>query len=318
MKNIWKDGVMGVVTGDALGCPVQFESREEVAAHPIEGMRGYGTFHLPAGSWTDDSSLTLALLDSIRVRGGIDPDHIMGNFEDWLDNGAFTPYGYAYDIGRGTMQAILQYKRERNPLKCGGTGEGNNGNGSLMRIMPACLYSCVKKLSDAAAVDVIHRVGSLTHAHLRANIACGLYYFMVKAVLEGRGTLQARLQAGLDQGFAFYERTLEDRENLACYGRLRDLAAFSALPPEKIDSSGYVVHTLEAAVWSLVKASSFEQALLRAVNLGKDTDTVGAVAGGLAGLYYGYKAIPAPWLQAIQKRDRIEKMCEDTNGTISG
>ena len=316
MKNIWKDGVMGVVTGDALGCPVQFESREEVAAHPIEGMRGYGTFHLPAGSWTDDSSLTLALLDSIRVRGGIDPDHIMGNFVDWLDNGAFTPYGYAYDIGRGTMQAILQYKRERNPLKCGGTGEGNNGNGSLMRIMPACLYSCVKKLSDAAAVDVIHRVGSLTHAHIRANIGCGLYWFMIREVLDGTGSLHERLQAGLDKGFAYYDKNPENKAEVNHYCRLRDLAALKQVPAEEIRGSGYVVATLEAVAWSLITTDSFEEALLKAVNLGEDTDTVGAIAGGLAALYYGYDAIPAEWISELKKKEWIEELCEKADRVV--
>ena len=140
MRNIWKEGIFGVVVGDALGCPVQFESREEVKEHPVTGMRGYGSFNLPAGSWTDDSSLTLALLDSICRTGSMNLKHIMGNFVDWLDNGAFTPYGYSYDIGEGTMRAIKAYKHRNNPFQCGGRDEWSNGNGSLMRIMPACLY----------------------------------------------------------------------------------------------------------------------------------------------------------------------------------
>ena len=314
MKNLWKDGVMGVVVGDALGCPVQFESRTEVAEHPVTGMRGDGTFHLPAGSWTDDSSLTLALLDSIRQTGGIDLKHIAENFVKWLDEGAFTPYGYAYDIGRCTLRALMKYKKERKPLKCGCIEEYSNGNGSLMRIMPACLYCYEKKLSDADAIDVIHKVGSLTHAHIRANIACGLYFFMVRAVLAEDGTLQDRLQSGLRQGFAYYEKALADHECLEDYARLRDLAAFAALPARQIKSGGYVVETLEAAVWSLITAHSFEEALLKAVNLGEDTDTVGAVAGGLAGLYYGYDAIPEAWLAALQKREWIENLCEEMRG----
>jgi hypothetical protein len=105
--NKWKSGIMGVVIGDALGCPVQFESREEVSKHPVTGMRGFGTFNLPAGSWTDDSSLTLALLESIRRTGTIDYKDIMDNFVKWLDDGAFTPYGYAYDIGRECGEHFL-------------------------------------------------------------------------------------------------------------------------------------------------------------------------------------------------------------------
>ena len=312
--NIWLNGVMGVVVGDALGCPVQFESRKEVARHPVTDMRGYGTFNLPDGSWTDDSSLTIALLESIRRIGKIDLDDIMENFMKWLYNGDFTPYGQSYDIGRGTMQAIERYSRNRNAKKCGGGEEWNNGNGSLMRILPACIYCNVMETSgiysDCDAIDVIHSVGGLTHAHIRSNIACGLYFFMVKQILIGEGPLQERMREGLTQGFAFYESRLADKENLHYYDRLRDLTAFKSLPAEKIKSTGYVVDALEAAVWSLITTDRFDQALLKAVNLGDDTDTVGAIAGGLAGLYYGYDTIPENWLSAIKRREWIEEMCQ--------
>ena len=308
---------MGVVVGDALGSPVQFQPREEVALHPVTGMRG-GGFGLPAGSWTDDSSLTLALLNSIAVHGGIDLQGIMENFVDWLDCGAFTPYGEAYDIGRGTMDAIGRYKRNRNPIACGGTAEWNNGNGSLMRILPACLYGWAKRLGDEEAVGMIHQVGSLTHGHIRANIACGLYFFLAKAVLDGEGPLGGRLRTGLDRGFAYYDKALADHENLAYYDRLRDAAAFAALPPEKIGSSGYVVDALEAAVWSLLRGDTYESTLLTAVNLGDDSDTVGAIAGGLAGLFYGEGAIPEEWRQAIARREWIEGLCDEAEKAMHG
>ena len=308
--NIGKSGIMGVVVGDALGCPVQFESREEVMRHPVTGMRGYGTFNLPPGSWTDDSSLTLALLESIRRTGGIDYTDIMDNFVKWLDGGEFTPYGYAYDIGRGTMSAIKRYMRYHKPHKAGNIDERSNGNGSLMRIMPAVLYCIDNALSSDEAIDVIHKVGGLTHAHIRSNIACGLYYFVALALRNGDDTLAERLQSGLDKGFAFYEQYLADHENLEYYDRMRDLEAFASLPEGSIRSSGYVVDALEAAIWALANSGSFDGALLKAVNLGDDTDTVGAIAGGLAGLFYGYDAIPADWLAAIQRREWIEGLCE--------
>ena len=309
-QKMWKSAILGVVVGDALGCPVQFESRAEVARHPVTGMRGYGTFNLPAGSWTDDSSLTLALLESIRRNDGVNECDIMDNFVKWLDDGAFTPYGYAYDIGRGTMNAIREYKRTRDPHRAGGDSVTNNGNGSLMRIMPAVLYAIEKGLADGEAVAVVHRVGSLTHAHIRANIACGLYYFMAKAILTAQGRLPDRVRQGMNQGFAFYERFLADHGELASYDRLRDLSAFAALPPDDIRGTGYVVDALEAAVWALVTTDTFEDALLKAVNLGDDTDTVAAIAGGLAGLAYGWEAIPADWLSAIQKREWIENLID--------
>ena len=309
VKNIWKEGIFGVVTGDALGCPVQFESREEVAAHPVTGMRGHGTFNLPAGSWTDDSSLTLALLDSICETGGLDLKHIMGNFVAWLDRGEFTPYGYSYDIGFGTMRAIENYKLVKDPALCGGRAENYNGNGSLMRIMPACLYCCAKGMEEAEAIPLIDAVSGLTHSHIRAKIACGLYWFMIREVLNGTGSLAERLQAGLDRGFAYYDRNPEIRTEVDHYRRLRDLSAFARVPAAEIRSSGYVVDTLEAAVWSLVTTDSFREALLKAVNLGDDTDTVGAIAGGPAALYYGYDAIPPEWISELKRKEWIEELC---------
>ncbi|MCR5565621.1 MAG: ADP-ribosylglycohydrolase family protein [Clostridiales bacterium] len=310
MRNIWKEGVFGVVTGDALGCPVQFETREEVAEHPVTGMRGHGTFNLPAGSWTDDSSLTLALLDSICETGALVPEHIMGNFVAWLDEGKFTPYGYAYDIGTGTMRAIENYKRIQDPELCGGRDAWNNGNGSLMRIMPACLYCCARGMEEEEAVRTVHLIGGLTHGHIRAKIACGLYWFMIREILNGTGSLVERLQAGLDRGFAFYDRDPEIRTEVDHYRRLRDLAAFAQVPAAQIRGSGYVVDTLEAAVWSLITTESFRETLLKAVNLGEDTDTVGAIAGGPAALYYGYEAIPSDWISELKRKEWIEKLCE--------
>lgn len=307
---MWKSGIMGVVVGDALGCPVQFESREEVARHPVTGMRGFGTFDMPVGSWTDDSSLTLALRESIRRTGTIDYVDIMNNFVLWLYRGRFTPFGEAYDIGRGTMRAIRKYKYSHGPHRAGSRSENNNGNGSLMRIMPAVLYCCEKALPPDEAIDIVHKVGSLTHAHIRANIACGLYYFMADAILTGDGTLSRRMQDGMDKGFVFYERYLADHENLEYYNRLHDLTSFASLPEDQIRSTGYVVDALEAAVWSLLNTDSFRDALLKAVNLGDDTDTVGAIAGGLAGLYYGYEAIPEEWVDALQRREWVESLCE--------
>ena len=312
--SIWKNSIMGVVVGDALGCPVQFESRAEVARHPVTGMRGYGTFNLPAGSWTDDSSLTLALLESIKRIGGIDCVDIMDNFVKWLDDGAFTPYGYAYDIGRGTINAIRKYKRDHKAHEAGSAAENNNGNGSLMRIMPAVLYCIEKNIPHDEAIDIIHRVGGLTHGHIRAKIACGLYYFMAEAIVSHGGSLSERLQKGLEDGFAFYEAHLADHEELAHYDRLRDLERFAGLGEDSIRSTGYVVDALEAAVWSLATTDSFEDALLKAVNLGDDTDTVGAIAGGLAGLYY--QAMPEAWTEALQRREWIENLIEETEHAL--
>ncbi|MCR5402844.1 MAG: ADP-ribosylglycohydrolase family protein [Butyrivibrio sp.] len=312
-RNIWLDGMMGVIVGDALGCPVQFMSREEIAgraAGPVTGMESGGVYHMPEGTWTDDSSMALAALDSIRELGEVDLEDVMTSFVDWYEEGEYTPFGEAFDMGNTCSLAIEKFEREQNPMTCGGTSERSNGNGSLMRIMPACLYAYDRKLPTEAAVKTVHEVGGLTHNHLRAKIACGLYYFCVKAILEEKDSLKERLRKGFDEGFAFYEKNIANRVELAYYGRLRDLEEFTAVPEDAIKSTGYVVDSLEAAVWSLIRTDSFKDCLLTAVNLGDDSDTVGAIAGGMAALYYGYEGIPEDWLAVIKRREWIEELCK--------
>ena len=308
---IWKDGIMGAVTGDALGCPVEFREREELAVSPVSGMRGHGTFDQPAGTWTDDSSMTLATLDSILTVEGIDLKDIMRDFMGWYFEGSYTPFGTAFDIGGTCSNAITKFARTRDPKTCGDTTEDCNGNGSLMRIMPACLYCYSKKMSDDEAVKVIHDVSALTHAHLRSKMACGLYYFCVKAVLDEDKNLIDELQDGIDNAVSYYKQNLDSTVELANFARLTNLYKFRDVPSTEIKSSGYVIDTIEASIWSLITTTTLKQALLTAVNLGEDTDTVAAIAGGLAGLYYGYGDIPSAWLSVIQRREWIEGLCDE-------
>ncbi len=310
INNIWLDGIMGVVVGDALGCPVQFVDREELKTGPVEDMEGYGTYNMPEGTWTDDSSMTLALLASLNEKGAVDLEDIMKRFAKWLVDGDYTPFGQSFDIGGGTMAAITRYLKDRDVTTCGGTTERDNGNGALMRILPVCLFAYMKDKSDDEAIKNIHEVAGLTHNHLRSKIACGLYYFCMCSVLDNSDSLMERLQKGLDKGFAYYEQDIRNRVELAHYGRLRDLKDFSAKTEDDIKSSGYVVDTLEAAVWSLTTTESFRECELKAVNLGDDTDTVGAIAGGLAGLFYGYDEIPEDWLNVIKRREWIDEICQ--------
>ncbi len=316
MKDKWLDGIFGVIVGDALGCPVEFRHRYELQKDPVTNMRGYGTFDLPAGSWTDDSSLTLALLDSLGERKAIVLPDIMDKFTAWLEQGDYTPYGDTFDVGRGTEQAIYRYKWGKDVTACGGTSAHDNGNGSLMRIMPACLYCYEQeqlgKMDRKAAIDMIHTVSGLTHNHLRSKIACGLYYFMVASILgDTEDTpLIDLLQRGMTSGWTFYAQAGTDPAELACYSHLLNLAYFATVGEEEICSSGYVVDTMETAVWSLITTNSYAECTLNAVNLGEDTDTVAAIAGGLAGLYYGMDQIPHDWLKAIARKDWIYDLCE--------
>lgn len=312
-KNIWLDGVMGVVVGDSLGLPVQFSYREELGKDPVTDMIGYRTFDMPAGSWSDDSSLTLATLSSIKELGKIDSEDIMKRFVRWYEDGEYTPFGYAYDIGCTCEEAICRYGKF-NYKECGCTGEFSNGNGSLMRIMPVCLFVYENVINsqmiEEEGIELIHEVSALTHAHLRSKMACGIYYFLVKRILQNPGLLPEGLQAGIDDAVMFYHEHIGNLVQLSFYHRLMHLDEFKNTPVDKIESSGYVIDSIEAAIWCLLNTRNFKDCLLKAVNLGRDTDTIAAIAGGLAGLYYGYPRMPEEWLEKIQRRDWIEKMCE--------
>jgi len=312
MRNYWLDGIMGLVTGDALGFPVQFMERELIRNRPqgpVVGMEPLQKHHIEKGTWSDDSSMSLVELDSIRRLDRIDLSDIMNGFVRWVDKGEYTPFGKAIDMGCTCLRAIGRYKEEKDVTCCGCSSESSNGNGSLMRILPVCLYAYERKLPEVEAVKTVHEVSGLTHNHLRAKIACGLYYFCVKEIMEGEGSLHDRLQNGLDKGFSFYEKDAMNAAQLTYYDRLRDLKKLAAVPEEGVGSSGYVVDTIEAALWSLVRTDNYRGCLLTAVNLGDDSDSVGAVAGGLAGLYYGYSGIPEEWLADILRREWVESFC---------
>ena len=323
--NIWADGMLGVIVGDALGVPVQFSSGKEIksrAQGPVTGMEGHGTYDMPAGTWSDDSSMALATLDSLVKAGSADMDDIMRRFLQWEFEGEYTPYGSPFDEGITCTSALYHYKQNGDISTCGAVGEYANGNGALMRIMPICLYAISQvhagKLTQKDAVMLIHTAGSLTHNHLRSHTACGLYYFMADAVLKMRQSdysLQNALQRGIDRGIAFYKEANLDGE-LSHYNHMLDLKALAETPVDQIRSGGYVVETMQGVLWSLIKADSLPEAMLRAVNLGHDTDTVAAIAGGLAGLWYGADSIPQDWLQVIPRLPWILSLCEDANAAF--
>lgn len=328
--NLIRAGIFGTVVGDALGVPVEFTSRAERKADPVTDMRGYGTHSQPKGTWSDDSSMALATMDSMIRQKGIHCDDIMEKFKGWLLHGDYTPYGRVFDVGITCRKAIGNYKSGCDATMCGGDREDDNGNGSLMRIMPVSLYESIRhedweeneqhSVMDDVASDV-HDASSLTHRHPRSRMACMIYTAICHEMIQNKGgSLQEVLQSAVNRTLDFYgnaeeARAWSDEAFLAeirsdHFRRLRDLDAFRKLPEEEISSGGYVLHTLEASIWCLLQTDSYRDCVLKAVNLGDDTDTTGAVTGGLVGLWYGYDAIPQEWLDVIASREWIDSLCE--------
>ena len=295
--------VVGHAVADALGVPVEFACREELEAVPTTEMEGYGTYPMPAGTWSDDTSMALCTMSAL-IENGLDYDLMMQNFVKWYENGEFTPTGVTFDIGNTCAYAIHNYHKNQKPYTmCGMNGDRDNGNGSLMRIHPIALYLAEKDMEVEEKIQIVHTVSALTHAHDRSKIACGIYSFILWELLKNP-TMYA-VKEGLDKAYAFYQGQAE----LSAYSRLFEVG-FMGLPKSEIKSTGYVVHTLEAVVWCLLTTNSFEEAVVKAVNLGEDTDTVGAITGSLAGVLYGYEAIPERWKKVLLKLDYIEELCE--------
>ena len=294
-------GLWGAVVGDALGVPVEFKSRAEREKNPVTDMRGYGTFDLPPGSWSDDSSLMLCTIEGLLH--GFDAERIGKIFIRWLRESHWTPYGIVFDVGFGTSQAIRHIEQGVAAEQAGSVQENNNGNGSLMRILPVAIY-CLD-MADDDVIHHAHRASSITHGHPRSLMSCGMYCLMARALLNGSAPLDAYL--------SIVERAK------GIYGKppfLGEMPHFSRIlggdigsyPEKKIESDGYVVHTLEAALWCLLTTESYRDAVLKAVNLGHDTDTTAIVTGGLAGSYYGLSAIPEEWRSQIARRDDIDRI----------
>ena len=303
-----KTVMVGHAVGDALGVPVEFASREELKNAPVTDMEGYGTYPVPAGAWSDDTSMSLAALDALS-KEEFSWDDVMINFGKWLQEGEYTPTGECFDAGKTCVMAILNYfSNKLSPNECGGASEHSNGNGSLMRIHPFVLYASLTMLNGNSEdywswMGFIKQASSLTHAHDRSVMGCTIYgYILTFLMRESSGE-------SLKKGIEFAGKDLDYLPEFEHYKRIFE-PDFDKLPETEIKSSGYVVDTMEAAVWCLLTTDSYEKCVLKAVNLGDDTDTVAAVAGGLAGLLYGYDAIPQKWIDRLIKRDYIEDLCK--------
>ena len=298
-----KSVIFGHAIADALGVPVEFCDRSEVDETPVTDMMGYGTYDYPEGSWSDDTSMSLCTLDSLS-NGYINYDEIMENFIKWLNDNEYTPTGEAFDVGRTCLKAIIVYAQTKNIETCGRTVEHSNGNGSLMRIHPMVLYLHTKNdLTLDEKIDIIHKTSALTHAHDRSKIGCGIYSFVLWELLNN--PVKDSVLSGLNKAKEYYQAYSE----LDKYSRIFD-KTFILTKRNDISSSGYVVSTLEAALWCLLTTNSYSECVLKAVNLGDDTDTVAAVAGGLAGALYGLDAIPEKWLNVLKRKDYIDELCE--------
>lgn len=270
------DAILGLAIGDALGVPFEFKKR---GTFHCTDMIGYGSHSQPEGTWSDDTSMVLATLDSLKSNNGkIVPTDMFERFNYWLLYADYTAHGEVFDAGIATCNALRTGKPQ--------VGEYDNGNGSLMRILPLAFVPCTD--------DEIRAVSSITHGHRISMDACVIYVHIAKRLLAGESICEIIPTLQYDKPF--------DR-----------LHRIDQLSESDIKSSGYVVDTLEAALWAVSrkganngKKRNFRDDILAAVNLGQDTDTVGAVAGGLAGIIYGLDDV-TDWVETLQNKEELER-----------
>ncbi|MBQ0152604.1 MAG: ADP-ribosylglycohydrolase family protein [Chryseobacterium sp.] len=305
MKNKVKSGIFGLCIGDALGVPVEFKKRENLKSNPVTGYLEYMCWNQPKGTWSDDSSLTLCLAEELTK--GYHLEKIGESFVKWVKYGHWTAHGKLFDIGGTTRHSIARLIKGESAKFSGNIFEGDNGNGSLMRILPLAFY-----LSNEDNIDTIYQtikeVSSITHGHFRSVFACFIYIIFAIELLKGKSKKEAyfntqkiTLEYAEKQGFNFKEIELFERI------LKNDISEY---PEEEIKSSGYVLHSLEASFWCFFNSDNYSEAVLKAVNLGEDTDTTGAITGGIAGIYYGFENIPQERINELVRKEDIEKLCE--------
>lgn len=296
-------GLIGLAVGDALGVPVEFSERARLQKNPVTGMRAYGVHHQPAGTWSDDSSLAFCLAESLAEKGLNYTDQAQ-RFIAWKYAGKWTPHGRVFDIGNATGEAITRLQNGVLPFEAGPNDERACGNGSLMRILPLAIF-----FARATPQERMLRsceASRLTHGHPRCQLSCAFYVEVAAALARGES-----LEQGISQAIVLLQPIIQQQypREVETFARIFS-PNLAELPESEISGSGYVIHCLEASLWCAQRAKTYSEGVLAAVNMGDDTDTTGAVTGGLLGLRFGLAGIPHEWQVQLVRRADILALCE--------
>lgn len=287
--------LLGLAVGDALGTTLEFRPRDSY--DHMTDMVGGGPFGLDAGTWTDDTSMALALADAIlasAAKGSIfEPEEAQRRFVDWWRNGAYSPTGDCFDIGITTSQALGRFEATGDPIS-GSADPYSAGNGSLMRLAPVAIWGIHEDPSIVARVA--RRQSATTHAAPACLQACDAYSLILRAAILG-----ADFEAALTQAHGDHGPVIAPIIAGSWRGKQR----------HQISSSGFVAHSIEAALWCVASTDNFDDAVLLAANLGDDADTTAAITGQLAGALYGASSIRKSWLEKVAWRGKIENLARD-------
>ncbi|KGO64533.1 ADP-ribosylation/Crystallin J1 [Penicillium italicum] len=317
LKSRAKGAIWGVCVADALGGPVQF--RHAGTFEPVTGLRFVAPFKQPAGSYSDDGSMTLALACSFN-KSNMQYNHELSiqYFTEWMTKGHFSTINRSWDVGRSTRTSLrlwVKYGMEKGDFELGQTmvtsrldRDEFSGNGSLMRIVPIGLAYW---RDSELARETARRHSQITHPSLACVEACEAYTKLVCGVMNGQTKKQLFHAIST---FPFTHPGLKVRLSRSRYKTISD---WTVKTPSDMTSSGWVVDTLECALWAFFKYDTWKEGALAVVNLGGDSDTAGAVYGGLAGSFYGVDAIPGEWVDGMQNKEFIESIADGLSDGIA-
>lgn len=305
----YRNAFLGLAIGDALGVPYELAKREDLAKDPVTDMVGHLAHDQPAGTWSDDGSMTFCTAEALIE--GFSTRRMGLNFLRWFDNGWWSAHGKAFGSGGTTRKALNTIRSGWPPEKAGSSLMEDNGNGSLMRILPMAFFLKDHNINDR--LKLVAKASMITHAHSIAVMACFYYVEFAIGLLQGKSRQEVydELCTSIPNVMAEWEWPSGD----TTFSRLllQDIARVSE---KEIRSTSFVVDTLEASIWCLMTTDSYEEAVLKAVNLGADSDSTAAVTGGLAGILYGLNHVPQNWLDTLVRKDDIIDLADRFEAAI--
>ncbi len=294
----YRGSLLGLAAGDALGAP--FEGLRPGWFGPVEEMVGGGFHGVEPGQWTDDTSMALCLAESLVECGGFDPVDQLRRYLAWYREGYLSSKDHCFGIGGTTREALERFERTGEPY-CGSTDSSRAGNGSIMRLAPVPLFFARR---PEEAIERSAESSRTTHGTANAIDACRYFGALLVGAVEGAGKDELLSERYSPVSGHWDENPLAPEIDEVASG------SFKRREPPEIEGTGYVVHSLEAALWAFHKSDSFREGCRMAVNLGDDTDTTGAVYGQLAGAFYGQQEIPESWRSTLFLRPVIEGYAE--------
>jgi ADP-ribosyl-[dinitrogen reductase] hydrolase len=287
--------IYGGVVGDCLGVPYELFSREKMIENPCIDMIGHGAHNKPKGTWSDDTSMSLITLDTILTKKKWDIHYFGIECLLWIEGGKYTPDGVTFGTGRTTRESMARFKSGINPYDCGGKEEKNNGNGGLMRIYPLLLLTKGKSLLET--LYLVREANRLTHDHHLSHLCCTFYLRFLERLCDNDYNVNDCLFLTMTE---FKDLDSPKEFNYM----LDDLWHDDIDDSTNIKSAPYVLDTLQASLWCLLNSNSYEECILKGINLGGDTDSTASVVGVLAGCYF--KDIPTRWINCIRNKELID------------